>query len=362
MSQLQELGLGAADPRRGQRIVVDTELALRCGAALAVAAAATEMAIRYALRRHMLDLPGQRRSHGVPTPRGGGIAIVIAVLGCALPLLPLPLESRGLLAVALAAVAGIGWWDDHRPLSAAERLAVQAPAAALLVGLLWPAALALDLAPPAVFAAAAFVVLSTLWSINLHNFMDGINGLLTLQAAWIFAMLAVLDATGLPHGLGAAPAVMAAACLGFLPFNFPRARIFLGDVGSGALGLLVAAVLWLALLRDLRWAGTGLLLGSTFFIDATATLLSRFWRGRRWYSAHREHLYQWLVRSGRTHAQVVSYYMAWNLLLVAPLALISAQKNSVWPGLGAAAAVYAAGILVWCRARRAVLSGVRRRA
>lgn len=362
MSQLQELGLGAAHPRRGQRIAVDIELALRCGAALLVAAAATELAIRYALRRQMLDLPGQRRSHRIPTPRGGGIAIVVAVLGCALPLLPLPLASRWLLAAAVVAVAGIGWWDDHSPLSARARLAVQAPAALGLAWLLWSSAAALNLPLPLVIAVAVFVVLSTLWAINLHNFMDGINGLLTLQAAWIFAMLAVLGAIGLPHGLGAAPAVMAAACLGFLPFNFPRARIFLGDVGSGALGLLVAAVLWLALLRDLRWAGIGLLLGSTFFIDATATLLSRFWRGRRWYSAHREHLYQWLVRSGRTHAQVVSYYMAWNLLLVAPLALAAAQKDSVWPGLGAAAAVYAAGVLVWCRARRAVLSGVRHRA
>lgn len=361
MPQLQELGLGAAHPRRGQRITVDTELALRWVAALLVAATATELAIRYALRRHLLDQPGQRRSHRIPTPRGGGIAIVVAVLGCALPLLPLAPSARWLLAAAIAAVAGIGWWDDHRSLSARARLAVQAPAALALAWLLWPWAQAL-LPLPAALAAAAFVVLSTLWAINLHNFMDGINGLLTLQAAWIFGMLAVLDAAGLPHGLGAAPMAMAAACLGFLPFNFPRARIFLGDVGSGALGLLVAAVLWLALQRDLRWAGIGLLLGSTFFIDATATLLSRFWRGRRWYSAHREHLYQWLVRSGRTHARVVSYYMAWNLLLVAPLALAAAQKDSAWTGLGAAAGVYALGVFVWCRARQAALNGVRRHA
>lgn len=339
---------------------MDTEFALRCGAALLTAAAATELSIRYALRRQLLDLPGQRRSHRIPTPRGGGIAIVIAMLGCAVPLLPFSLPLRLLLGAAIAAVAAVGWWDDHRPLSARARLAVQAPAALLLAWLL----LQLQ-APAGLFAMAALVlmvVLSTMWSINLHNFMDGINGLLTLQAAWVFAMMAVLGECGLPHGLGLAPAAMAAACLGFLPFNFPRARIFMGDVGSGALGMSIAAVLWLAAWREPRWIGVGLLLGSSFFIDATATLLSRYWRGRRWYSAHREHLYQWLVRSGRSHARVVGYYMAWNGLLVAPLSLVAARNESLWPGLVAAAAAYAAGIVLWWRARRAVLAGARHRA
>lgn len=339
---------------------MDTEFALRCAAALLTAAAATELSIRYALRRQLLDLPGQRRSHRLPTPRGGGIAIVIAVLGCALPLLPLSLPFRWLLGVAVGAVAAVGWWDDHRPLSARARLAIQAPAALLLAYLL------LQLQMPAgllvVAALMVLVLLSTMWSINLHNFMDGINGLLTLQASWMFALIAVLDECGLPHGLGLAPAAMAAACLGFLPFNFPRARVFMGDVGSGALGMLIAAVLWLAAWREPRWIAVGLLLGSSFFIDATATLLSRYWRGRRWYSAHREHLYQWLVRGGRSHARVVGYYMAWNGLLIAPLSLVAARNESLWPGLAAVAVAYVAGSVLWWRARLAVLAGARHRA
>lgn len=335
--------------------------ALRVVQTLLVAAAATELAIRYAHRRRLIDQPGQRRSHSVPTPRGGGIAIVAAVFGCAAPLLDLPAIPALLLALSLVLVALVGWWDDHASLSARARVAVQVPAAVMLAAVVlgtWPTLPALPLA----VVLGGFVALSTVWSINLHNFMDGINGLLTVQAAFVFAMVALLGGFGLSHGLGDVPVVLASACLGFLPFNFPRARIFLGDVGSGALGLLVAAVLWWAVLREPRWIAAGLLLVSAFVIDATATLLQRFWRGRRWYSAHREHLYQWLVRSGGSHARVVSYYMAWNLLLAAPLALIVALSQSAAIAVAAVLLAYAAGTVLWCRARRAVLAGVRRHA
>ncbi|HSX62679.1 MAG TPA: glycosyltransferase family 4 protein [Tahibacter sp.] len=340
---------------------MDTTLALRVVQALLVAAAATALAIRYARRRRLLDQPGQRRSHSVPTARGGGIAIVAAVLGCAGPLLDIAPLPGLLLATSLILVAAIGWWDDHAALSARARIAVQIPAAVLLAAVLY------GLVPsspdlPASIALLGLIVLSTVWSINLHNFMDGINGLLTLQSAYVFGMAALLGRVGLEHGLNDVPAILAAACLGFLPFNFPRARIFLGDVGSGALGLLIAAVLWWAALREPRWIAAGLLLVSAFAIDATATLLQRFWRGRRWYSAHREHLYQWLVRSGGSHARVVSYYMAWNLLLAAPLALLVATSRSVGVAAATVVLTYAAGIALWCRARRAVLAGVRRHA
>lgn len=340
---------------------MDTDLALRCIGALLAAAAATELAIRYALRRQILDLPGLRRAHTVPTPRGGGIAIVVVVLGCAAPLAVLaPLQAL-LLGLALVLVAGVGWWDDHRSLGPLPRILVQVPAAVLVAAALLDT-LAAGQGPLLTAALGVFVVLTTVWSINLHNFMDGMNGFLTLQALWIFAMVWLLGLLGLPHGLGGLPLLLAAACLGFLPFNFPRARIFLGDVGSGALGLLIAAVLWFAVCAERRWVSVGLLLGSTFFIDATATLLLRFWRGRRWYHAHREHLYQWLVRSGSSHARIVSYYMAWNLLLIAPLALLAASSSSVLPGAAAAAAAYAIGVGVWWRARVALVAGARRRA
>ncbi|MCQ4166432.1 glycosyl transferase family 4 [Tahibacter harae] len=329
-----------------------------CIAALLLAALLTEAVIRYAQARRMLDLPGQRRAHSVPTPRGGGMAIVVAVLVCAGPLLP-PWAGAGLLpALGLAAVALVGWWDDHASLEPLPRILVH-----LLAGLLLALALPLPaLALPWQIALGAVVLLSTVWSINLHNFMDGINGFLSLQAVWIFGAVAGLGALGLAHGLGSLPLLLAAASLGFLPFNFPRARTFLGDAGSGALGFLIAAVLWAAALADARWFAVGLLLGSSFFIDAGATLFYRFVQGRRWYSAHREHLYQWLVRRGWSHARIVSHYMAWNLLLIAPLALFAGLSRGLAPGFAAVALAYAGGLLLRHRARLAILAGARRRA
>ncbi|WP_386065698.1 glycosyl transferase family 4 [Tahibacter sp. UC22_41] len=339
-----------------------------------ICALVAEAAIRYAHRRRLLDQPGRRRSHVLPTPRGGGIGIVVAatvVLALALrPAQPLPAV---LLMPGLLLVAGIGWWDDHRPLRALTRLAVHLAAGVLLAAALWfwtaggdaTGGWAIprnDLPVWAGLALAAVIVFGAAWSINLHNFMDGINGLLTAQSAFVFAMIALVGALGLPHGLGSVPAALAAACLAFLPFNFPFARIFLGDVGSGALGFLIAALLACAVVAEPHWLAVGLLLVSGFAVDATATLLQRIWRGRRWYSAHREHLYQWLVRSGCSHARVVGYYMAWNLLLVAPLAVLVALKRDAGLDVAAVLVAYAAGVALWWRARQSVLAGARRHA
>lgn len=338
-----------------------------------VCALVAEAAIRYAHHRQLLDQPGRRRSHALPTPRGGGIGIVVAatvMLALALrPAQPLPAV---LLMLGLLLVAGIGWWDDHRPLRALTRLAVHLAAGALLAAALWfwtggdaanvgamPRA---DLPAWTGLVLAVAIVFGTAWSINLHNFMDGINGLLTAQSAFVFAMIALAGALGLPHGLGFVPAALAAACLAFLPFNFPFARIFLGDVGSGALGFLIVALLACAALAEPRWLAVGLLLASSFAIDATATLLQRIWRGRRWYSAHREHLYQWLVRSGCSHARVVGYYMAWNLLLVAPLTVFVALERDAGVAVAAVLVTYVAGVALWWRARQSILAGARRHA
>lgn len=288
--------------------------------------------IRYAHARRLIDQPSQRRSHTLPTPRGGGIGIVIAVLLCfCAPMFFSPQPSSRIfgiaVAIALTMVAAVGWIDDHRALSARIRIAVHFLAAIILLGLpllfISKAALAGGtLTWPVVLIATCFVaIVATLivWSINLHNFMDGINGLLACQAIFVFAALAVACANGGHVNLMWQLLVLATATLGFLPFNFPRARIFMGDVGSGALGLLIAIALGLAIDVDHPALFTGIIACSGFVTDATCTLLSRMLRGRRWYSAHREHLYQWMVRSGMSHARVVAWYMAWNLCVVAPV-------------------------------------------
>lgn len=335
-----------------------------------LSAVLTVLAIRYALRRRLLDLPGQRRSHAHPTPRGGGVAIVAAMLagGLALAVGEGATEYVPLLVPPMLGVAWVGWLDDHGGLSVLKRLAMHVIAAAwVFVGPLLSTVFAVSDAPgTSLFAivVASAVTFAIVWSINLHNFMDGINGLLTLQAMFVLVALSGLAALRGVPGSGLV-LVCAAACAGFLPFNFPRARIFMGDVGSGVLGFVIGVgVLWQ--IADRRIAATsGLILCSAFVTDATCTLLSRMLRGRRWYSAHREHLYQWLVRCGFSHAQVVALYMTWNLLLVLPVVCWmnrpSAAPLSPASAFGAAAAVYASAAAVWWFGKRWCLGAARER-
>jgi UDP-N-acetylmuramyl pentapeptide phosphotransferase/UDP-N-acetylglucosamine-1-phosphate transferase len=308
------------------------------------------LALMYALRRGLLDAPGQRRSHRMPTPRGGGIAFV--AVGALLALLLLPPGAATLaLAGGLLAVAGIGWWDDHRPLSARLRLAVHVLAAAALVWSLrgWPGDA----------LAAALSALALLWlvgMVNFWNFMDGINGLASLQAvlaAGLYAGLAL--AAGLPAEallmLG-----LAAAVMGFVPFNLPRARMFMGDVGSGALGFALGAF---ALMLEPVLVEPWILLlpVAPMLTDACMTLLQRMLQGRRWYAAHRSHLYQWWVRRGASHVRVSLAYALFSLLVVLPSMMIALNQ----PGLRLpiTAAVYGLAATLWLWGRARLLASVR---
>jgi len=345
--------------------------------ACASSAALTAWSIRYAHRRALIDHPGQRRSHRVPTPRGGGIGIVATVLaGLLVAAATGTAASTPVLAVAaaIALVGAVGWIDDHGGLAARWRFAAHLLAA---LSLFAPAVLpqpsdffgAIDVRDtwPLLAVAATFACLLVVWSINLHNFMDGIDGLLAMQAIFVFVVAA---AAFLAAGRGAA-GIGALACMGatagFLPFNFPRARIFMGDVGSGVLGLLVGIAV-LGLLATPRIApATGAIACSAFVADATCTLLSRMLRGRRWYSAHREHLYQWLVRSGFSHARVVALYTGWNVLIALPVILwINRPPDSAAgipsrDGIGAAAVLYVAAVLAWWLGKRWCLHAAMRR-
>ncbi|MGO4703200.1 MraY family glycosyltransferase [Dyella sp. 2RAB6] len=289
-------------------------------AAFVLALLVVRGAVAYAHRRGMLDHPGQRRSHSIPTPRGGGIGMVIAVLATApwalllfAPAWPCYLALAFALATAL--VAAIGWWDDHHSLPVLPRLGVQLGACLLFGGALSFGALSWLWLP--------LLVLGGAWSINLHNFMDGIDGILAQQCLFVAVGLAVLAGGAGQPALAVSAACLAAAALGFWCYNRPRASIFMGDVGSGTLGFLLfafTALLW-RVDHGLLWPAV--ILSSSFITDASLTLLSRFLKGRRWYTPHREHLYQWLVRSGMSHAQGGACYLAWNLVMAAPLAWLS---------------------------------------
>ncbi|EQM76940.1 MraY family glycosyltransferase [Stenotrophomonas hibiscicola] len=282
---------------------------------LALLSAALTWAARgYALRRQLFDQPGERRSHSVATPRGGGIAIVISLLvtaGVAMWAWPAALPSLLVAALGLALVAGIGWWDDHRPLPAMRRLMVHFIAAALLA--------ALVRVHGGSWLLAVLVLLFTASLINIWNFMDGINGIAASQAVVVALGLAPL----LPWPYSLAAIALGLACLGFLPFNFPRARIFMGDVGSGALGYAVAAVLALASVKtDINWILL-LVSASPFLVDAGFTLLARIISGQRWMEPHTQHVYQRAVQAGASHARVTGMYFALGLFSITVLNVCS---------------------------------------
>lgn len=279
-------------------------LVLLFGASLA----GTLAARGYALRRDLLDHPGERRSHVVPTPRGGGIGIVLAMLA-AMGLFAY--HDRGqamamaLAAVGLLLVAGIGWLDDHRPMTPWSRLAVHAVAACLL------GIVAIGAGGSTASALFAFVLAMVL--VNIWNFMDGIDGIAALQALVVAVAWVPLAGDPAPRWMALA---LAAACLGFLPLNLPRAKIFLGDVGSGALGYVLALVVVLAV------AGRGgvspasgwmllLLAPSAFLVDAALTLLARILRGERWWTPHVSHAYQRWAKALGSHLPVAFVYAAW---------------------------------------------------
>lgn len=260
-------------------------------------------ALRYAIHRRLMDEPGERRSHVIATPRGGGVGMMVAIMLGGIGLAIMVPEWRlefSLFLLGLVLVAGVGWWDDHKPLSPWFRLGVQMLAAGLLAvaawhvtGIWWHAML--------VFGWA--MILTNIW-----NFMDGINGLACTQAI-IAALLVVFY---YPSPLGWMAGGLLASCAGFLPFNFPHARIFMGDVGSGGLGFALAGILAFAIPQS-PVPGVLLLLPlAPFLVDAGFTLVGRILRGERWWLPHVGHLYQQISRR-QGHAWTTLGYATFSL-------------------------------------------------
>lgn len=309
---------------------------------LVLAATGTWLARRYALKKQLLDQPGERRSHVVATPRGGGIAIVGSMLlGTVWLALNNPADAflLGCFAVGLMLVAGIGWVDDHRPLPTWPRLLVHALAGLLLA---W----GVHRSTPGLFAPIlAFVLVMAL--VNIWNFMDGIDGLAGSQAAIVALAMAFLLAGGV---WGWVAAGLVAALVGFLPFNFPKARIFLGDVGSGALGFLLAGLL-LAGFKSDRVAWPLLLLPvSAFLVDAGFTLGMRILRRERWWTPHVQHTYQKWASRNLSHVGVTLAYAGFTL--VAAMLVLAGKDWTDYEAAGVCLVWFLGASFLWARMRR----------
>ncbi len=277
-----------------------------------------------------LDQPNQRSMHSIPIPRGGGMGILagmivgVVVLG----LLSVNRES-GLVAMGSLLLAIVAWRDDRDNVPPAHRLTVQLFSA---ICLLWALFYQLPEFVPAlswwlILPLATVGLLVILWSINLYNFMDGMDSLATVMAIIGFASLAWFGWQAGQVEYVSLALTIVAACLGFLPFNIHPAKMFMGDVGSTLLGFWVAGFsLWGMLLELYPW-WVPLLLFSPFWVDASATLIGRILRKENVLQAHKSHLYQRLVRLGLGQRKTLLLEIV--LMLACALLAISAVD---WPG------------------------------
>lgn len=313
---------------------------------------------RYALRRQLLDVPNARSSHVAPTPRGGGLAFVLT-----LALATGAQASLGLIAGSLAwavlgsglVVALLGFVDDHGHIAARWRLLGHFAAAGW--ALFWlgglPAVSVFDWTLQPGWLALVVTLFFLVWMLNLYNFMDGIDGIASIEAVCVclgaLCCYAVVPAAGTAP-LGRVECLLIAAVAGFACWNFPRARIFMGDAGSGFLGITLAVLAvhaaWVKPVLLWSW----LILLGVFIVDATFTLLRRLLRGEAVYQAHRSHAYQVAARRLGQHIPVTQSVAVINVVWLLPWALGVASGRVDGAVATFIAYVPLAGLCIWLRA------------
>lgn len=257
---------------------------------------------------YILDQPNARSLHHRPTPRTGGIAVLAAIaVGIGTQALVGGTLHGCLWMLSVIPIALISFMDDRRGVGVLPRLLVHCLAAGMLLAMLGPGE---PWILPVLGEVPAFISLSiqgtvVVWMINLYNFMDGMDGFAGGMALIGFSALAILGGIAGSTMYMKISLVIAIASGGFLVWNFPPARLFLGDVGSSSLGFLMAGMLLWGQRNSIVHPGLGLLVFSPFVIDASVTLLLRLGRGERIWEAHREHFYQRVVRLGWGHRRTV---------------------------------------------------------
>lgn len=311
-------------------------------AAFALTVLATRRVLAYLRQRQIMDLPNERSSHTLPTPRGGGLATTPVMV---LALLALP-DFR-LLAIGAVLLLAISWVDDRKGLPPLPRFAAQILAVAVFLMLLPGESLVFQGALPA-WADHLLAGLGWLWFVNLYNFMDGIDGITGIETISLGVGIAVIGGTAL-----VAPALaIAAVAAAFLLFNWHPAKLFLGDSGSVPFGYVLGGLL--VLLAAGGHLAAALILPAYYLADATITILRRALAGEKIWQPHRRHFYQRAVQGGKRHDQVALVIAAGNVMLVA-CAMAAARGQTLWAGAAAVGVV--AGLLLvlqmWSRGGRA---------
>ncbi len=313
----------------------------------AVTSAVLILLLRPVLQRYALARPNARSSHTIPTPQGGGIAVIagtVIAIGLAAYLYPgAQIEPFRLTVVIATAIllAVLGGFDDIKTLEIIPRLIVQAIAVAAVILVLPDGLRVISVLPWWLERGLLFI--GGIWFVNLVNFMDGIDWMTVAEVVPITAGLAILGLMGaLPFDATLTAFALCGAMAGFAPFNRPVAKLFLGDVGSLPVGLLIA---WMLMLL----AGSGnvaaaLLLPLYYVADATITLFRRLFKGEPMTSAHRDHFYQRATAGGYTVPDVIARVFAVNLALVA-LAIVTVIISGT--GIAIAALLLGLGAVIW---------------
>ncbi|MBL0142093.1 MAG: glycosyltransferase family 4 protein [Betaproteobacteria bacterium] len=275
------------------------------------------------LAARLLDHPNERSLHAAATPRFGGIGLMLGALPVILFHGTPALRWIAGGAALLAAVSAV---DDVKSLPVAVRLPCHVGAALLVVCVAWPGA-----ADPVAIALAALGCVAIAWMANLFNFMDGADGLAGGMAMIGFGAFAVVALRAGDAPIAYSSLAMSGAAAGFLAFNFPPARVFMGDAGSVPVGFLAGALGWLGAVRGLWPAWFPVLVFSPFIVDATVTLAKRMAMGERFLQAHRTHYYQRLVLGGWTHRRLAA--SAWALMgAVAGSAIVALEQRAPLQG------------------------------
>lgn len=291
------------------------------------------VALSIATRYGMIVEPGERQSHTVATPTGGGLGIVFSVLVTSIVIqsfTPLPVFWWLHMLPGIVILAIAGWVDDRHHISALARLFVQFVVSVWLLS-------SVCLQNPLISVGICLgILVAMIWLMNLYNFMDGSDGMAGFQGVFVGLVMAVLFLRGHQFAMTLLSLAVAAACAGFLPLNFPRARIFMGDVASVPLGFIFASLAVYGLYTGVISPALSLLTMSVFVVDATLTLLARVIAGERWYNAHNRHVYQRLVALGGSHSLILMIYQTLNIFLVLPaivLAVIFVKYANAIAGL-----------------------------
>ena len=289
----------------------------------------------YALKKKIIDNPNERSSHSIPTPRGGGVAVVCSYL-LALAVLIYSQQLSVYISLTLMAagfvVALLGFLDDHGHINSMLRLAIHfLVAIGVVISLGGFAEVTVFNGVQLGFIANIIAVLFLVWLLNLYNFMDGINGIASIEAITATVSMAILYFI-LNTSLNSELLWLLSACvLGFLLWNFPKAKIFMGDACSGFLGLILGILALIALKENLALFCAWIICLGIFVVDATYTLIKRVLSGYKMYDAHRSHSYQILSRKWGSHTPVTLTVAAVNLLWLFPIAYITVTQNVVYP-------------------------------